>query len=236
MRLRAYVIAGIAAAALVLAMVTATMSSGSLLGAHHMPAPPPGSTLPVPPHQQASPGPAGDGVPRWFPVTMTVLLALYLLGLLILIALSRRGRGKRDERLHVTADDSALDAAWDGALSVDLENAAQAQLAALSQGTPRNAIVACWMGLQAATQGEGLPANRAETPDEFTVRAMRSLELDPGAIGPLSALYREARFSDHAMDEEQRDQAGRALTVLADQLSARRTGPRPGCALEQASR
>jgi Domain of unknown function (DUF4129) len=220
---RAYTIVGIAAAALVSTLVAASLSSGSLLGRQHVATP--GSPTPAPPpHHPRSSAPGGTGIPTWLTVSMTVLLAVYALGLLVLVALSRRRRKDREDPLRLPMEEARPSSPWETVLSVDLGNAAEEQLAALRRGTPRNAIVACWMGLQAATHGAGLPESRSETPDEFMLRAMRSLELDPPSITALSALYREARFSDHLMVEEQRQQAGQALRVLADQLMSRRTG------------
>lgn len=235
MRPRAYAIAGSAAAALALVMVTATVSSGSLLGARH-PRTPSDPPLVLHVHRHRPPIQSGERIPRWFPIMVLALLLLFLLALLVLLVMSRRGRETDDTGLELEPETPPPGSAWDEAWSVDLENATAAQLLALGRGTPRNAIIACWMGLQSSTGAAGLPADRAETPEEFTVRAMRRLGLDRRAIGSLSALYREARFSAHVMGDGQRQEARLALGVLADQLSARRRESSRERTPEQASR
>jgi len=150
---------------------------------------------------------------------MTVLLTLYALTLLILALSGRRAGKEPAERPDLGPDEPAAEGAWNTVLAADLDNAAQAQLAALQQGSPRNAIVACWLALQAATWGAGLAEVRTDTSEEFMLRAVRDLGLDRPAILELSRLYREARFSDHVMRETHRQQAGQALEVLADQLA-----------------
>ena len=100
----------------------------------------------------------------------------------------------------------------------------------------RNAIVACWIGLHAATVRAGLPEVASETSEEYLVRAVRSLGLDPPAITVLASLYREARFSEHVMVEGQRDLAEQSLRLLVDQLVARRTESASNRLLEGAAR
>jgi hypothetical protein len=88
------------------------------------------------------------------------------------------------------------------------------QLTAVAQGTPRDGIVRCWLRLEEAIAGAGLPPRRAETSAEFTVRVLRALDIDPRAIGTLAQLYREARFSEHELDETARVTARSALEQL----------------------
>jgi len=47
---------------------------------------------------------------------------------------------------------------------------APVQLAALQEGTPRNAIVACWLRLEKAAGQAGVARHPAETSTEFTAR------------------------------------------------------------------
>lgn len=227
---RAYLMVGLAAAAVVMTLVVASISKGSILGSSR-PEGPPSVTLnspPKPPHRFALHEPI---LPDWLVRSLTALLVLYAIGLITLMILSRRAKRRQEEQLILTDNDEAAGSAWGALLSVELGIATDEQLAELAVGTPRNAIVACWMRLQAATHRAGLPAEASETSQEFTVRALRRLRLNGSAISTLNRLYREARFSDHDMVELQRDQARAALQVLADQLSASaagRAGPEPG--------
>lgn len=102
-----------------------------------------------------------------------------------------------------------------------LTAAASAQLAGLAHGSPRNAIVACWVALEETASTAGLPRSPAETSAEFTARVIEAHAVDPRAIATLSALFREARFSAHDLGEDARVRAAAALTTLHEDLSRR---------------
>jgi hypothetical protein len=104
----------------------------------------------------------------------------------------------------------------------------EAQLDALATGTPRNAIVACWLRLEEDVAKAGLPRHQAETSAEFTSRVLASLSLDAAPVVELAALYREARFSTHPMDQLDRDRALTALRQIHAALGARsQSAPEP---------
>lgn len=88
---------------------------------------------------------------------------------------------------------------------------------ALASGSPRNAIVACWMQLERGAAAAGLARVPAETPTEYVERVVASASIDPAPVGELAALYREARFSRHELSEAHRARAAAALarTVAA---------------------
>jgi hypothetical protein len=89
--------------------------------------------------------------------------------------------------------------------------------AALTTGQPRNAIVACWMQLESEVAASGRPRSGAETSAEYVERIVAEMSVDPSAISDLAALYREARFSDHALVDADRADALAALSrVEAD--------------------
>lgn len=220
---RAYSIVSAMTVTVVAAALAAGLTSESILGPRLVqtaPGPSDGPTTPAPPHY--STGTSGD-VSSVIPTILTILLLLYALSLLILIVMHRRRGDEDEESPGASGDEETAPSTWQTILDVELGNAAESQLALLPQGTPRNAIIACWMALQSATVDAGLAGLPSETAEEFMLRAVRGLRLDPGAITALAALYREARFSEHMMLEHQRDQAGAALRVLAEQLD-RRTG------------
>ena len=95
---------------------------------------------------------------------------------------------------------------------------ADAQLAALHRGAPRNAIVECWLRLEAAVIAAGVDRAPADTSAELTQRVLSTHHVDRAAISALAALYREARFSEHPMGEESRLAAIRALDAVHDGL------------------
>lgn len=112
----------------------------------------------------------------------------------------RRRRAPAFEALPDVADAVAADA--------------EAQIAALSRGTPRNAIVECWLRLERAVDDAGVRRRPSDTSTELTERVLADSLADSRALGELAALYREARFSDHELGEDRRAAAIAALTVV----------------------
>jgi hypothetical protein len=100
---------------------------------------------------------------------------------------------------------------------------AEAQLSALREGSPRNAIVACWMRLEQSIERAGLAIHPSDTSTELVIRALSHYPLDRPAINRLAALYREARFSRHDITEPMRAAALDALTRLHQGLREHRT-------------
>lgn len=90
--------------------------------------------------------------------------------------------------------------------------------AALAEGTPRNAIVACWMQLERDAAAAGLPRAPSETPTEYAERVIGRSSVDPAPIGELAALYREARFSRHELGDDHRSRALESLERVAAAL------------------
>jgi hypothetical protein len=123
----------------------------------------------------------------------------------------------RRPRRPAAVEFDALDEVAD-AVSAD----AEAQRTALQRGAPRNAIVECWLRLEATVVDAGVPRFPSDTSAEFTQRALSTVSVDPAAIADLAALYREARFSDHPMDEDSRRAAIAALEAVHDGLRSRR--------------
>jgi len=89
---------------------------------------------------------------------------------------------------------------------------------ALFTGTPRNAIVACWMQLERDATEAGVPRIASETPTEYAERVIGTSSIDPRPIGELASLYREARFSTHELVDSHRQRAVTALERVAAAL------------------
>jgi hypothetical protein len=115
-----------------------------------------------------------------------------------------RRRGVRERRGREV---TALPEAGEREPAVDVE----AARAALAEGSPRNAIVACWMQLELAAAAAGLPRGAAETSAEYVERVVAASSVDPAPIRELAALYREARFSRHELGDDHRTRALAAL-------------------------
>lgn len=130
----------------------------------------------------------------------------------------RRRRTVRG-RVAVSTEGAELDASLDTepdreAIRAGLAQRYAEQVAALTELPPRNGIVQSWVLFEEAAAHAGVARARTETTTEFVVRLLHLLDIDPAAVGRLRALYVEARFSSHAVDVAQRDQARRALDAI----------------------
>ncbi|MDN5798382.1 MAG: DUF4129 domain-containing protein [Intrasporangium sp.] len=183
-------------------------------------------TPPVqPPPTTAPPGssqalPTGSGEPLG-PLTafvgLLIQIAVVLVILLVLgvvIALLRSAWHHRPRLVSRPAGEVVAPDVPEELLSLR-----QGQLGLLSGGEPRNAIVATWLSLETVVGAIGLPREPAETSTEYTTRVLRTWDIDPRSLADLAALYREARFSQHALGEEHRRRAMRDLTTIHDDLA-----------------
>ena len=152
---------------------------------------------------------------------LVVALGLALAAVLLRLRFSLRRRRPRDGR-------AALGAFLDPVEPELLEEAdaladALAEgIADLDAGTARNGIVAAWLRLEAAAESDRFHRDPADTPTEFVGHVLASYDLDGGAIDRLAALYREARFSEHRLGEDQRSEAAACLATLLRGLPAAR--------------
>ncbi len=135
-------------------------------------------------------------------IVLAVAVAAWIVRMGIWPRLTRRGARHRSVR-HVTA----LPEVGERELAVDVE----AARVALAAGSPRNAIVACWMQLEHDAAEAGLPSDAAETSAEYVERVVAASSVDPAPIRELAALYREARFSHHELRDDHRTRALAAL-------------------------
>lgn len=119
----------------------------------------------------------------------------------------RRSGVRKRSALQVTA----LPEVAERDLAVDVE----AARVALAGGSPRNAIVACWMQLERDAAAAALPRDAAETSAEYVERVVAASSVDPAPIRELAALYREARFSRHELRDDHRTRALAALNRVA---------------------
>lgn len=223
----------LAACAAVGTLVVAVIATGSTLAS-----PVGGSTTPSvsnpflapPPHHGHKPKPIvrrppAHGGATSFDVVVTVLLCIIAAALLafLIVAFVHRRR----HRVWLAAAPPAIDVDPSAISAMGLSPAvvatARAQLDRLREGSPRNAIVACWMRLEASCADEGRPRLVAETSAEFTARILREQTVHARAVDELARLFREARFSEHEMDEAHR---ALAISSLEDTLSGLHGQPR----------
>lgn len=160
-------------------------------------------------------------LPSWLDVILQVLLLAAGIALAI-VAWQRRPR-LQWRRRRVADDIELLDDLPDLVDAMAADEASQRS--ALAQGSPRNAIVACWLRLEAAAAAAGVEPRPSDTAEEATTRILAERSVDPEAALRLAALYREARFSSHVMEEEARDAAIACLDAIHDGLRREASSP-----------
>lgn len=180
-----------------------------------------GLDVTVPPAPGAGAGtPAASGKEpyeaefAWIPVSITVvLLAVAVFGFWWSGRSRRRARGELGNPL---AD--ALEAALDESLD-DLR----------AEPDPRRAVIAAYARLERVLASHGLPRQTSEAPLEYLSRMLAGLSVSPPAARRLTDLFERAKFSQHAVGPEMKEQAIDALVRVRDDLAAAR-------ALEEAER
>ncbi|MCW2794135.1 MAG: hypothetical protein JWO76_3233 [Nocardioides sp.] len=155
----------------------------------------------------------------------TACLVLYLLlrfaGWLRQVYDARRRREPRAENVDFDVIDAPA------AVLREVLRDAAGQRRQLTEGVPGDAIVACWHRFETQAAGAGMGRRPSETSSEFTLRLLELIAADHGAVSRLGGLYREARFSEHAMSEADRAAAVEALDDIHRGLlapSGRRRG------------
>jgi hypothetical protein len=184
----------------------------------------PGITLPQgePVDADAQTAPPGDEGPaeeasdlsqRLVDLVQLGIILAVLYGMLVLLRNLLDSRGDRQTDLPSPQEDelvALLEASSD-----------EVRYRALTEGDPRNAVVACWVALEEAVHRSGLREDRSRTAAELTTSVLSRWEVDPAAITTLSEAYREARFSRHEVTEAQRAAAVDALETIHGDLLRR---------------
>jgi hypothetical protein len=87
-----------------------------------------------------------------------------------------------------------------------------------AEADPRRAIIAAYARLERVLAAGGAPRRPSETSAEYVPRVLRELELGSGAVERLTALYSRAKFSQHEVDPEMKEEAIGALEQVRDEL------------------
>lgn len=85
---------------------------------------------------------------------------------------------------------------------------------------PRKAVIAAYARMERTLAAFGFPRRPAEAPGEFLERTLSELAVASRSIGRLTALYEQARFSQHEVDPVMKEQAIEALETVRDELRA----------------
>jgi uncharacterized protein DUF4129 len=143
-------------------------------------------------------------------ITATVLASVVILAAALNVVrwlLTRNWHTYREPE----PDEIAFDTIGVPALARAVAEGAQDQRRALSEGSPRNAIVECWHRFEQQAASVGVHRFAWETSSEFTLRVLDDLSADTAAVTELADLYRDARHSQHEITEEMRGRARAAL-------------------------
>jgi len=173
--------------------------------------------------RQGPPGPPPDLT--WLRITLLVVAGVLAVAALVAIV---RWLRRVSWRLPWSARGAERDVEPLADVAAAVSDAREELHETLRRGSPRNAIVACWVRLERAVADAGIAPRPSETSSELTTRVLSERALDAGAIGRLAGLYREARFSEHALGEADRERAIVALTAVIDSLQAAPVEAVPG--------
>lgn len=145
---------------------------------------------------------------RW--VVVAVLVAI-LVAVCVRLAVAVAGRVRDLRRVPVPPTPQGRPV---GLSSDDVQDAA----ARLQHGTPRNAIVAAWVRLEAVAADAGIDRQPTRTAADLATEIART-GAPPAPLHELNELYVRARFSDHPVDEGDRARAAELLTVVQRSLA-----------------
>ena len=166
----------------------------------------------------------GTRAPAWVRlVALLVEVALFAVLLYLLVRLLLRlrdwWRTRERRRRHpapAIVDFEVLDPVDEVASAIEEDAVEQREL--LEAGEPRNAIVACWRRFEQQAARVDVVRRPWQTSSEFVLGVLDRAGADEGAVTQLAALFREARFSDHPITEQHREQALAALAAIHGSL------------------
>ena len=134
--------------------------------------------------------------PAWLPVLLASAIAVG--GVVVLGRRSRPRRRGLGDRLE-------------GALALPLADLRD-------EPDVRRAIVAAFARLELALEAAGAPRGTGEAPLEYVGRVLGELDVPPEPLDELASLFEQAKFSLHALDEDDREAAIAALEAVREAL------------------
>jgi hypothetical protein len=175
---------------------------------------------PVP--QEGAEVPEGD-------VTFLIVGFLVLATVMAVALLARLLRAMREAPDVATAATApvGLGAPPPTGIADRLRDAADEAALALRSAVPgqsRDAVISCWLRLEAAAAEAGAPRDAAATPTQFTAALLTAHHAEPAAVRDLLGLYHRARFGRMPLPDDAGD---RALAAVEHAAASMRT-PAPG--------
>ncbi|MEU8513790.1 DUF4129 domain-containing protein [Kitasatospora sp. NPDC048722] len=108
-----------------------------------------------------------------------------------------------------------------------LAEAVMSARTALTGGDARAAVIACFVAMEGSLAAAGVSRHASDSPTELVERALSHQSIDPGRAHALTALYREARYSTHPMDDGHVRRARAALDAVGAALAAAHSAGTP---------
>ena len=103
-----------------------------------------------------------------------------------------------------------------------------------AEADPRRAVIAAYARLERVLAAHGVARSASETQEEYVVRIFGQLEIDFRSIRRLTDLFVVAKFSQHVVDVDMKEEAIDILEQVRDELRAaethsgeQRAGPLP---------
>jgi Domain of unknown function (DUF4129) len=182
----------------------------------------------LPARPVATPGTAGPtgaaaeasgGLPEWIG---TAAIAVLVVAGVVVVALAvwavvrdrQRRRGRRSPRRGPGPPEARTQDELVAALDAGLEELSD------TDRDPRRAVIACWVRLEQAAAAAGTPRHAGDSPTDLVTRVLAEQRVDAESLAALAAVYREARYATHTVDDRMRGQARTALQRLRADLGA----------------
>lgn len=164
----------------------------------------------------SAPSGAADKFAGGLALLVVALVAAVLVVVLLVVrsAVLDRGRRERGARTRDQLPPGVAPPPAQDRLAAALDR----DLDDLARGPVSDAIVGCWLQVEASAAEAGAERRAADTSVEFAERVVAAYGVRAEALLRLGALYREARFSTHPMPESARAEAGRCLRAVREDL------------------
>lgn len=172
--------------------------------------------------------PEGTGLPAWLVWTFSAMLVLPVLmaAWFLRSMVSAPGLRRRRRRFRAKADPPVAPVDDEVVATGRLAGAVEAGLRELDQGGPGDGVLASWVLLERAAADAGTHRAAPDTPAELAGKLIDRHDVSSAPLLRLAELYREARFSAHALPESARTEARAALERLRAELAAGPVGGR----------
>ena len=146
----------------------------------------------------------------WATATVTIALIVLALG-----AWWYAGRARKRARGELGGADDRLATELAAAMDESLDDLR-------AEPDPRRAVIAAYARLERVLAAHRLPRRPAEAPLEYLARMLDDLSVSPEAARRLTDLFERAKFSQHAVGTEMKEEAISALETVRDDLLAAR--------------